>query len=111
VSGKPLHEIVAAQWQTTMNTLLDDLGALPADRVHIARYHDLSSQPATEIERLCAALDFVWDRKPAANLPLSRYTVSQPAADKWRKHEREIEMVLPQLQATIARAERFAAAR
>ncbi len=108
LSGKPLHEIVAAQWQKTMEILLDDLAALPEDRVHIARYEVLIAQPAAEIERLCTALDFVWDRQPAANLPLSRYTVTPPAADKWRRHEREIEMVLPQLRTTIARAERFA---
>jgi LPS sulfotransferase NodH len=111
VNGRPLHEIVAAQWQQATGILLDDLAALPRERVHIARYDALIADPATEIARLCATLDFVWDQPlaPDAELPLSRYTVSRPDADKWRKHAAEIESVLPRLAATITRAEAFAA--
>src|SRR3546814_17941511 len=32
LSGKPLEDIVAAQWARTSQVLLDDLDALPADR-------------------------------------------------------------------------------
>lgn len=106
--GKPLHEIVAAQWQATTELLLDDLSALPAERVHVIRYDTLLAEPQAEIERLCAAVGFVWDRPLDANLPLSRYTVSKPDPDKWRRHEAAINAVLPQLATTIARAERFA---
>ena len=109
LAGKPLHEIVAAQWQATTELLLDDLSALSADRVHVIRYDKLLADPQGEIERLCAAVGFVWDRPLDANLPLSRYTVSQPNPDKWRRHESEINAVLPQLAQTIARAERFVA--
>ena len=108
LAGKPLHEIVAAQWQATLRTLLDDLSALPRERVHIAHYAALRADTAAEIGRLCDAVDFVWDRPPAANPKLSRYTLTKPDADKWRKHEAEIEAVLPQLRDTIERAERFA---
>lgn len=38
-----------------------------------------------------------WDRSLDAGLPLSRYTLSPPDGDKWRKHEREIEAALAQL--------------
>ena len=109
LEGRPLHEIVAAQWQATLRILLDDLAALPNACVHVAHYAALRADPSAEIERLCNAVDFVWDRPPAANLPLSRYTLTKPDADKWRKHQREIEAMLPQLQETIALAERFAA--
>ena len=109
LANKPLHEIVAAQWQATTEILLDDLAALPAERVHVIRYDALLAQPQAEIERLCGAVDFVWDRPLDANLPLSRYTVSKPDPDKWRRHEAAINAVLPQLATTIARAERFVA--
>ncbi len=109
LDGKPLHEIVAAQWRITTQILLDDLAALPPERVHVARYDALLVDPTAEIARLCAAVDFVWDRPLDANLPLSRYTVSKPDADKWKRHEAEIEGVLPGLQQAIARAEQLAA--
>jgi hypothetical protein len=106
--GKPLHEIVAAQWQAVTQTLLDDLAKLPRDRVHVARYDALTADPAAEIARLCAAVDFAWDRPLEAELPLARYTVSKPDPEKWRRHETEIEAVLPGLRETIARSDAFA---
>jgi LPS sulfotransferase NodH len=105
LAGRPLPEIVAAQWQATMRCMLDDLAALPPARVHVARYEALLADPSGEIARLCTALDFACDRTPDAGLPLSRYTLSPPQADKWRKHEAAIQSVLPGLAETIARAE------
>ncbi len=109
LAGKPLAEIVAAQLRATTNHLLDDLAALPADRITVARYDALLANPQAEISRLCAATGLPWDQALRGALPASQHTLSAPAPDKWRKHEREIEAVLPQLAETIARAERFAA--
>lgn len=103
LADKPLPEIVAAQWQATMHCLLDDLAELPPARVHAVRYDALLVDPAGEIARLCAALDLGWDRPLDAELPLSRYTLSPPQADKWRKHEEAIRAVFPGLAETIAR--------
>ena len=65
----------------------------------------------TNLERLKSGIgeNDVRDRALAAELPLSRYTESKPDADKWRKHEAEIESVLPGLRDTIARSDAFAA--
>ena len=109
LNGKPLHEVVAAQWRAVTETLLDDLSALPRERVHIARYAALTADTAGEIARLCAAVDFAWDRPLETDLPLSRYTVSKPDPEKWRRYEAEIESVLPGLHDTIARSDAFAA--
>jgi len=109
LADKPLAEIVAAQWQATTNLLLDDLATLPAERITVARYDALLADPQAEISRLCAATGLQWDQSLRGALPPSQHTLSEPAPDKWRKHEREIETVLPQLAETIARAERFAA--
>jgi len=107
--GLPLHEIVAAQWNTTMRVLLGDLHDLPADRCHIARYDALLENPAAEVGRLCAVLGLDWDRSLDGALPLARYTVTAPAADKWHRHLDLIKQVLPGLQDTLDRAERFVA--
>ena len=109
LSGRPLQEIVAAQWATTTNTLLDDLSALPAERVQIVHYDNLLATPKREMERLCSALGLTWDRPIDGELPLSRFTVSEPAPEKWRRHEALIDEVLPGLQPTLDRLERFMA--
>jgi Sulfotransferase family/Aspartyl/Asparaginyl beta-hydroxylase len=108
LAGKPLHEIVAAQWQATTDALLDDLDALPRERVHIARYDALVADPAVEIARLSAALDIDFDRPLDRRLPLSRFTLSKPDPDKWRRHAEAIALMLPKLKPTIDRAEEFA---
>lgn len=107
--GHPLPEIVAAQWETTTRMLLDDLEAMPAERCHVVHYDALIADPAAVVARLAEALGFDWDRPFAGALPLSRFTVSPPAADKWKRHADLIEPLLPRLQATIERAGRFAA--
>jgi hypothetical protein len=109
LAGRPLHEIVAQQWAATMRILLDDLAALPAERRSMTRYDALLANPASEVQRLCQALELDWDQPLGAELPLSRFTVSAPARDKWRRHEREIEGVLPTLQPLLERAAAFAA--
>ncbi|HEX7112196.1 MAG TPA: sulfotransferase, partial [Mizugakiibacter sp.] len=100
---------VAAQWEITTRTLLDDLEALPVERCHVARYDALLADPAAEVARLCAALGLAWDRPLDGGLPPSRFTVSAPSADKWRRHADDIEAVLPGIEVTVQRAERFAA--
>jgi hypothetical protein len=107
--GRPVHEIVAAQWNAATQLLIDDLEALPAERLTITRYDELLADPAGEIRRLCAAIGFEWENETAVALRLSRYTVSPPDADKWRRHAAEIEAVLPSLAEQVARAERLAA--
>ena len=106
--GRPLEEIVAVQWETTTRILLDDLSVFPPDRCHKIRYDEFLAAPAAEMKSLCNALGLEWDRPLDAALPFSRYTVSRPAPDKWRRHADLIERVLPGLQATLDRAERFA---
>jgi hypothetical protein len=103
-----LHEIVAAQWKVTTRLLLDDLNALPVERRTIARYDALLADPAAEIARLCAATALDWDETEVA-LRLSKYTVSTPDVNKWRRHAAEIESVLPSIAEEVEQAERFTA--
>ncbi len=107
LDGRPLQDVVAAQWEATTRILLDDLEALPSDRCEVVRYDAFVADPAKEMARLCSALDLTWDRPLGNALPLSRYTVSQPASEKWRRHADLIDEILPCLQPVIERAERF----
>lgn len=103
--GKPLHEIVAHQWESATRIMLDDLASVPGQQVSSIRYDAFLANPGVEIKRLCRERDLTWDVELEAQLPHSRHTVSAPSADKWRRHEREIEAVLPLIEATRKRAE------
>ncbi len=108
LDGKPLHDIVAAQWRAVTQILLDDFAALPRERVHVARYDALIENPATEVDRICGAVGFSWDKPLGDALPLARHTMSRPDPEKWRRHQAEIESVLPGLRDVIARSDAFA---
>lgn len=105
--GKPLPDIVAAQWDATMRALLDDLEALPASRRRVVRYETLVADPQRELSGLSSSLGLDWDRQVDGKLPLARYTISEPSEDKWRRHEADILSQLPRIQSTIERAARF----
>lgn len=106
--GRSLEAIVAAQWESTTRILLDDLHALPPQRVHVAHYAQLVAQPAAAVAQLCTELDFDWDETLDATLPLSRFTLSPPAVDKWQKHAASFASLLPGMETTIERAAHFA---
>lgn len=103
--GKPLDEIVAAQWERTTAILLDDLQALdPGDWI-AADYDRLLADPQAEVSRLCDWAGLAWDRPLGATLPLSRSTDSAPDPQKWRRHAATIE---PRLAALAPAMERIA---
>ena len=108
--GRPLADVVAAQWETATRLMLDDLEALPAQRRLAVRYDALVADPQGELARLAGAVGLGWDRAVDGGLPLSRYTLTEPKPDKWRKHEAEILPRLAGIQATMDRAARFAGA-
>jgi hypothetical protein len=72
-------------------------------------YQALSADPGPLIRRLCEFADLELD--PALEdrlnspLPLSRYTHTKPADEKWRKNEREILSVLDSVGEVQARCE------
>lgn len=108
--GKPIADVVATQWETATRLLLDDLEALPPSQRLAVRYDAVVADPQGQMQRLAAATGLGWDRAVQDGLPLSRYTLTAPQAEKWRKHEAEITPRLAALEATMARAARFAGA-
>jgi LPS sulfotransferase NodH len=107
MNGKPLHEIAAWQWRRTNEIVLDDLQGLPGERWTVLEYDELIRDPTAAVGRLCEFLHMPIDatlaQRLAAPLPEARYTLTTPSADKWRKNEAEIGVVLPSVQATWQR--------
>ncbi|WP_394729645.1 sulfotransferase family protein [Altererythrobacter sp. GH1-8] len=105
--GQPLAEIVAHQWTATIDILLADLEALPQSQVHVVSYQRFLADPQASMEDICSWLGEEWDRQLPAPLPLSRFTVSPPSPDKWKRYEAEIESVWPLVQRAECRSREF----
>jgi len=105
--GKPLHEVVRVQWERTLNAILDELEQMPSDRWVALDYDVFQKQPEAEVKRICATFGLGWDRALGDSLPLSRYTLTRPEPEKWRKHADLIEPMIPGLGDTIRRARRI----
>jgi len=107
LSGRPLEEIAAFQWDSTNRIVRDDLALLPSDRWTAVEYSELIGAPQATIERLCGFIGI--DVDPAlrarieAPLPPARYTQTPPATDKWRVNAPSIERVLPRVASTWQR--------
>jgi hypothetical protein len=104
---KSLPEIAAFQWESANRIALDDLAKLDRNRWTSVTYEDLVANPRAVIERLTKfmglGIDAGLEQRLAAPLPPSKQTNTPAAADKWRKHQAEIEAQLPALQRTILR--------
>jgi uncharacterized protein (TIGR03032 family) len=104
--AKPLVQIVAHQWKTTVETLLDDLEALPPDRWCVTSYDKLVGNPQEEIERLARFVGVEWDRQLASPLPESRHTLTSPDPQKWRRNATELAEIMPLVSDVAERARR-----
>ena len=104
LEGRSLPEIVALQWAASVEIVLQDLEKLPPDRWCVASYSKLIDEPQVEIERLCRFLGLDWDRPIESPLPLSRYTLGAPDPDKWKHNAEALEIAMPLVEKTAAKA-------
>jgi hypothetical protein len=104
---RPLEEVVAFQWRTANEMILDDLASIPRERWTAVRYEDLIGDPAREVARLLEFTGLDMDPQLAAYLakplPLSRHTKTPPRLDKWQQDATEIERMVPGLAAISTR--------
>lgn len=102
-----LAEIAMRQWRDANETIMKDLAALPADDWCVVRYEDVVSDPAATLARLCgfAGVPFSDRMRAIARSPLrpSRYTLTPPDPEKWRKNESAMKPFLTAAQPTVER--------
>ncbi len=98
LKGSSLAEIVAQQWLVTNQTIIDDLRELPQERWCSIEYDTLLADTAGQLRRLCQFADVVFGprlQQIAANpLKPSKYTLSAPQKDKWKRNEAELQPVI-----------------
>lgn len=94
MNGKTIAEICAFQWQSANNTILNDLKQLPRKNWTTISYESFLNDQVSAIADLCQFAGFEIDARMRERLskplPLSRFTQTQPAAEKWRNNEAEI---------------------
>jgi len=107
--GRDPGEIAMRQWRDTNAAILDDLAALAPNDWCAVSYEEFLADPGRELERLCAFAGVVYSdaMRAVAARPLkpSRYTLTPPDPQKWRKNE---SLIAPHLAGTEAVAERLA---
>lgn len=107
MNGKSVEEIAAFQWETTNRIVLDDLATLGSQRWSAVNYDEFLADPSGAIERLCRFIGIDVDsasrQRTALTLPLSRFTDTPPAADKWRKNSAALQASMPLLESTWLR--------
>ena len=109
LNAAPLEQVCAFQWNAANNIILDDLEKLPAERWTACNYQELLDDAPATIGRLCefagVSVDSRLAERLAQALPLSRYTQTAPAPEKWRKNEKEILSVLSSVADTQQRCD------
>ncbi|MGD0142323.1 MAG: sulfotransferase [Rhizomicrobium sp.] len=102
-----LARIAMRQWRDTNETILSDIGGLPEESWISVRYEDILRDPTAALNELCAFADVPFDEPmralAAAPLRWSRYTLSPPNSEKWRKNESALAPFLREAEPTARR--------
>ena len=92
--GRPLPEIVAWQWANTNEQIMNDLSKLPRSEWTQISYETLLASPGETLQSLCqfAGIPYGPRMQAFANegFPLSRYALTTPDENKWKRHEDDI---------------------
>jgi Sulfotransferase family/SEC-C motif len=100
---EPLAGIAAFQWAECHEHAMRDLSEIAPQHWCAVNYAEFVADTEDVVERLCQFMEVPFDGAMRdhcrGKLPLSRYTLSQPEPDKWRRHEREL---APQMAAAAA---------
>ena len=100
LKGSAIAEIATYQWQIANDFIEQDLEALPESSWCRVHYEELVANPQQVIAQIAEFVGLKTDQHLenvlASALPLSRYTLSPPNTNKWRKHQPEIAAILEQ---------------
>jgi hypothetical protein len=101
----PLEQIAAFQWQAANRTILDELAALDRNRWLAVSYRQQVESSAETVQKICdfsgVSSSGILDALTSGRSKLSRYTLTPPSADKWRRNAAALARVLPGLEDTV----------
>ena len=101
----PLEQIAAFQWQAANRAILDELAALDRSRWLAVSYGQQVESTAETVQKICdfsgVSSSGILDTLTNGQSKLSRYTLTPPSADKWRRNAAALAHVLPGLKDTV----------
>jgi len=103
----PLEEVAAFQWRAANEAILTELAKLERQRWMAVSYGQQVNSPTETLQRICAFCDIEAEGVLAAvtngKTKLSRYTISAPETEKWRRNAGALARVVPGLRDTVER--------
>lgn len=105
--GKPLASIAAYQYNAANQGIIDGLAKIPKERKMVLNYSALLTNTNSSIESI---LDFAGLRPECITdmlkdgLPLSRYTLTRPQANKWYANA---ELIAPHIASVLPQVEQL----
>jgi len=115
VCSRPLEQIAAFQWCSANRCIVEDLARIDPHRWTAVHAGELLADPLATVERLCGfmgiGLDAELRARLAGPLPLSRYTLTPPALDKWQRHAPQLAQVWPAVETLLPAINRHLAGR
>jgi hypothetical protein len=88
--GKKTVEVATRQWTDINAQIMSDLEKVPRTEWCMVSYRDVIADPQRAAGLLWNFADVPSSEPLSAPLPLSRFTLTRPAFEKWRKNEGEI---------------------
>lgn len=103
--GKRLVDVAAHQWIQANSAVLHALNAIEPSRWMMVDYQRLVTSPAAVLADVAAFADVpscqAWADLAHVPMQYSRYTLTKPDNDKWKKYHADIASVWPSLQPTL----------
>jgi hypothetical protein len=94
MQGRSIAEIAAWQWAETNRKILRDLASLPESDWIGVSYESLLEAPRESLQLICEFAGIPYGPRMDAiakqGYPRSRYTLTTPTKDKWKRHEVDI---------------------
>ena len=109
-----LESMAAWQWNIANQTAVEELSRINKQRIFCLNYDQFLQQTADTVSRLCTFMGISYDAGLAEHcekpLPLSRYTLSKPQQDKWKKNAAKLALVMPETRPVVDKINRFVGA-
>lgn len=99
--GSSLVEIATHQWNNANKSIIDSLEKIDSNRVITVCYQDLVNTPNSTLNKIYEFADLELmsnNTSMTSTLPLSRYTLTIPQADKWLKNKTDLSNVKLQIE-------------
>lgn len=106
-----LESMSAWQWNIANESAVEELSRVDKSRIFCLNHDQFLKDTAATVNRLCSFMGINYDDELAEYcvkpLPLSRYTLSRPQHDKWKKNAGQLALVMTETRAVVDKINRF----